>query len=128
MGVRLLKSSNRFTAYSSHAIELKFGRMIHDISPHNRSEQDFLISPQGALGDPCVKRAPLKYSNGSAALVTQLIELNFVGRKKENLKKLYWTSVHQSHGARFSIFPRRRCGNVSFEIFKSILGSENRMD
>ena len=38
---RALQCSNRFTAYSSYPIELKF-RIIPDISPHNRYEQDFL--------------------------------------------------------------------------------------
>ena len=44
---RLLKSPNRFRAYTSHAIELKLGRVILDISPYNRSEPDFSISFQG---------------------------------------------------------------------------------
>ena len=47
---RLLRFSNRFTAYSSDAIEMKLGRMILGISPHNRSESDFPVSsPEGAV-------------------------------------------------------------------------------
>ena len=47
LGERLLKSSDRSTAYSSYAIELKFGRVILHISPDNRSTSDFSISPRG---------------------------------------------------------------------------------
>ena len=47
MGVCLLKHSIRFTAYSSHPIELKLGRMIH-VDPHKHSEPDFSISFHGA--------------------------------------------------------------------------------
>ena len=42
VGARLLKFSNRFTAYSTYPIELNLGRMILDISLHNRYEQDIL--------------------------------------------------------------------------------------
>ena len=38
---RLLKHSNRFTAYSIDPIELKLGMISLDINPHNRYEQDF---------------------------------------------------------------------------------------
>ena len=44
---RLLKSSNRFTAYSSYPIELKLGRMILDISPLDRLASDCSISSRG---------------------------------------------------------------------------------
>ena len=57
-GARFLKFSNRFTAYSFYSIELKLGRMILDISPHNRLESDFPISPGGA-----VRARLLKFSN-----------------------------------------------------------------
>ena len=40
VGARLLKSSNRFAAYTSYVIELKLGT-IPDISPHNRSDRIF---------------------------------------------------------------------------------------
>ena len=49
MRARLLKSSNRFTAYSSCPIELKLSAMILDISPLNRSKPDFSNSFKGAL-------------------------------------------------------------------------------
>ena len=42
MGARLLKSLNRFTAYTIHPIELKLGRMILHINLLNHYEQDFL--------------------------------------------------------------------------------------
>ena len=42
-----LRSSNRFKAYRSYAIELKLGRMIQVISPQTRSESDFPVSPGG---------------------------------------------------------------------------------
>ena len=45
----VLQISNRFTAYSSYALELNLCRMILDIRPHNRSMSDFSISSQGAL-------------------------------------------------------------------------------
>ena len=45
MGARPFKSSSRFTAYISYPLELKLGRMIQDISLHNRSEQDFFRFP-----------------------------------------------------------------------------------
>ena len=35
-----MKFSNRFTACSSYPIDMKLGRMIADISLHNRYEQD----------------------------------------------------------------------------------------
>ena len=41
VGARLLKLSNRFTAYSIYPIELKLGMKILDINLHNRYEQDF---------------------------------------------------------------------------------------
>ena len=47
---RLLRFSNRFTAYSFYAIEMKLGRMILGISPHSHSESDFPVSPRGAVG------------------------------------------------------------------------------
>ena len=47
LGGHLLKFLNLVTAYNSHPIELKLGRMILDISSHNRSESDFPISPWG---------------------------------------------------------------------------------
>ena len=49
MGARLLEFPNRFTAYSIHPIELELDSMILDISPLNRSKQDFSISFQRAL-------------------------------------------------------------------------------
>ena len=42
VGARILKSSNRFTAYSSHQIELKLSRMILDINLLSRYRQDVL--------------------------------------------------------------------------------------
>ena len=50
VGVRLFKSSNQFTAYNFYPIELKFGRMILDISPLDRSVPDYSISIQGRCG------------------------------------------------------------------------------
>ena len=47
---RLLKSSNRFTAYSIHPIELKLGRMTLDLSPHNLAESEFLLPPKRWCG------------------------------------------------------------------------------
>ena len=38
-----------FEIYSSYPIELKLGRMILVISPHNRSVWDFRFSPGGAV-------------------------------------------------------------------------------
>ena len=43
-GARLLKSSNRFTAYNFYPTELKLDMMIPVINPHNRSKLDFSIS------------------------------------------------------------------------------------
>ena len=48
VGARLLKYSNRFTAYSIDPIELKLGIIILDINLHNRYEQDFQ-SAEGEL-------------------------------------------------------------------------------
>ena len=48
--MRLLKSSNQLTAYSSYTIDLKVGRMLLVISQYNRLESDFSISPEGAVG------------------------------------------------------------------------------
>ena len=48
VGARLLKFSNRFTAYSSDPIDLKFGMVILDINLHNRYEQDFLGAREGS--------------------------------------------------------------------------------
>ena len=48
MAAHLLKSSNQFTAYNFYPIELKFGRMILDISPLDRSEAEFAFSFLGA--------------------------------------------------------------------------------
>ena len=47
VGARLLQFTNRFTAYSTDAIEMKLDRMILGISPHNRSESDFPVPPRG---------------------------------------------------------------------------------
>ena len=44
---RLLKFSNRFTAYSSYLIDLKLGRISLDINLHNRYEQTFLGADEG---------------------------------------------------------------------------------
>ena len=66
----LLRSSNRFTAYSFYAIELKLGRMILDISLHNRLESDFPFSPRGAVGARL-----LKFSNRFTAYSIYPIEL-----------------------------------------------------
>ena len=54
---RLLKSSNRFTAYIFYPIELKLGRMILDVRPNHRSKPDFSISFQGGCpeGLPIIK-------------------------------------------------------------------------
>ena len=46
---RHLSCSNRFTAYISYEIELKLGRMILDISLHNRWESDFPVFLRGVL-------------------------------------------------------------------------------
>ena len=50
VAARLLKSWNRFTAYSFYAIELKLCRMIADITPYNHSELDFSTFFQGRCG------------------------------------------------------------------------------
>ena len=55
MGVCLLKSANRITAYISYPIELKLRRMILDISSHNCSQPDFSILPSGPLGTRLLK-------------------------------------------------------------------------
>ena len=67
---RLLKSSNRFTAYRSYPIELKLGRMILDIIPHKLSTSDFSISQGGAVGARF-----LSYLNRSTAYSSHAIEL-----------------------------------------------------
>ena len=103
---RLLKSSNRFTTYSSYTIELNFGKMILDISPHNRSEPDFLISIEGAL-------CPLQYSNRFTAYSTYAIELNF-GRMIVDI------SPHNRSEPDFRCLPRGRCGGAPLAIIKSI--------
>ena len=51
VGERVLQFTNRFTAYSSYAIELNVCGMIQDISPHNLAEPDFFdFFPEGAVG------------------------------------------------------------------------------
>ena len=49
MWARLLKSSNRFTAYSSDPHELKLGRIIPNITPHNRPGPDLSFTYRGRL-------------------------------------------------------------------------------
>ena len=49
MGARLLQYTNRFTANDSYVIELKLGRMIPDICPHNLAEPDVFIPSQKVL-------------------------------------------------------------------------------
>ena len=76
----LLISSNRFTAYSFYAIELKLGRMTLDISPHNRSASDFSVSlPGGTVGARL-----LQFSNRFIAYNSHAIELN-LGRMLLNI-------------------------------------------
>ena len=67
-GTRLLKSSNRFAAYSSYPIELELGRIILVISTHNRPKQDFCF--QGRCGARL-----LEYSNRFTAYSSYPIEL-----------------------------------------------------
>ena len=67
----LLQSSNRFTTYSFHAIELELRRVILDISPHNRSTSDFSIHQRGAVGARF-----LKSSDRFTAYSSYSIELN----------------------------------------------------
>ena len=45
-----MKSSNLFTAYSIHPIELKLCRMIVDINPHNLGSGFFHFLKGGAVG------------------------------------------------------------------------------
>ena len=40
--------ANRFTAYTSYSIELKFGK-IYTFVPHNRSKSHLPISPKSAV-------------------------------------------------------------------------------
>ena len=49
VGARLLKSSNRFTAYSSYQIELNLSRMVLEVSRLDRSASDCSIAPRGAV-------------------------------------------------------------------------------
>ena len=48
MGARLLQFTNRFTAYSFYAIEVKLGGMILGISPHTVRSRILRFPPKGA--------------------------------------------------------------------------------
>ena len=50
MGAHIFKYPNQFTAYNFYPIELKFGRMILDISRLDRSEPDFRFPSRGRCG------------------------------------------------------------------------------
>ena len=106
--MRLLKSSDRFGVYSSYPIELKLGRMILIISPHNRSASNFSIPSGGAVG--------LRLFKSSSAFTTDNfypIELN-LGRMVLDI------SPHNHSASDFSISLRGRYGAPPLEIFKSI--------
>ena len=68
-----MKSSNRFTAYSSYPIELKLGWIILDISSLDRFASDCPISTYGALWGARI----LKSLNRFTAYNFYSIELKF---------------------------------------------------
>ena len=95
-GGALLEISNRSTVYSSHARELKLGRMILDVSPHNRSTSDFSILSRGAWGARLSKS-----SNRFTAYSSGAIELKF-GRMILDI------SPHNGSTSEFPILSRGR--------------------
>ena len=107
MGARLLKSTNRFTAYSSYPIELKLGSMILDINPHNRSASHFSVPLRGSCeGVPLRSPSIHRLHFGFELAIT-------------------WEddTRHQSApslGVGFSDFLQGRCGGAPFVIFNSI--------
>ena len=105
MGACPLKSSNRFTPNSPYPIELKLGRMILHISPHSRSESDFMIFSQ--------KARLLKSSNRFTAHSSYTIELKLGSMILD-------TSSHNRSRPDFSISSHGRCWVAPLEIFKSI--------
>ena len=77
---RLLKFSNRFTAFISVAIELKLRRMILDISPHKRLASVFRLPPDGAVWVRL-----LKFSNRFTTYSSHPIELK-LGRMVQDIR------------------------------------------
>ena len=73
---RLLKSSNQFTAYNFYPIEVKFGRMILDISSLDFSEPDFSDFLLGGA----VEARLLRSSNRFTGYSIRPIELKLGGR------------------------------------------------
>ena len=73
VGARLLKSSNRFTAYSSDPIELKLGRMILHMNPLDRVVWDSSISARGRCGSG----SPLEIFKSTHRLQFYPTELKF---------------------------------------------------
>ena len=90
---------------SSYAIELKLGRMILDISPHNRSTSDFIFrfSPRGAVGPRLSKS-----SNRFTVYSSYPIELKFDRMIPDN------RTIVQSYILRLP--SRERCGGAPIEI------------
>ena len=82
--MRLLRFSNRFTSYSSYAIQLNLGRMILDISPHNPSESDFPVPPGGGVGTGL-----LEFSNRFTAYRIYPIEMK-VGMVIPSYRSAQW--------------------------------------
>ena len=132
VGVRLFKSSNQFTAYNFYPIELKFGRMILDISPLDRSVPDYSISIQGRCGGrhlrSSIRLQPTVFMRLSwnsirwywttdryrfTAYSSYAIDMKLV-------RMIVGSSPHNCSESDFPVFPRGRCWGASFEIFESI--------
>ena len=111
---RLLKYSNRFTAYSIHPIELKRSRMILDISPHNLTEPDFSISSHEVLWEARLLRS----SNRFTAYSSYPIHLK-LGRL------ILKHQSAQSLKAGFFDFP---AGGAHLGMFKSIPSLQHSSD
>ena len=81
MGKRLLRFTIRCTAYSSYAVELKLGRMILDISPHNLAKEDFSISSEEVLWGARLLRSSIRFAAHSSyaievKLSRMILEIN----------------------------------------------------
>ena len=108
MVVRLLNSLGQFTAYSIHPIELKLGKMILGISPHNLAEPDFIFPLRRCCGEGRL----LQSSNRFTAYSSDAIEM-------KGCKMIQVIGQHKNsglpsarlHDERFLNFHSRNSGN-----------------
>ena len=98
VSARLSQFSNQFTAYSSYVIEVKRGRMIPDISPHNRSASvGFSVYPRRRCGARL-----LKFVLDSQPTVRIRLSWNLVGSYQSSIRSiaLRWIFAISFQGAR----------------------------